>query len=1044
VPADEEVQAYVDYMKGQLDKKVKAEQAARVAELEKAAATAVAEEATKIEEVVFAPQVEIIAVEHFVSDEQVTIEEPPVVEIVEATAVVVPEIIEEIPATKPITDPLTIQGPRGVIVASTESPKDYLDYGVTMKVNSSRSGGFNASGTASVGLAIHPFFTFNAFSIGLQGYFLEAGSLTGWQSWDHTNITVPDFSGILKAYRSFIPIIDFVRYGSTGDTFYLNIDDFTPITFGNGLLVNEMNVSSGLDELRLGLYGQLNLKNFTSEFFWDDVYLTELASSRDQFGGVSFTFNPEGMVSFGLSTLLKVNTTTAPKLVAYPSFDVNVKIKDERRVRLGVFLSGATAIGISPFSLTSVYDGTKTKFEDKLPNFLVATGIDLETLDFDMRFEISVENSADKTLSKNFLNPTLYNGSRLVAIPIEKIHWNIGFNAAYSKDRFTAKALATVPISLTFNTILPTVADASINADVVGMSLQYTMKNNLEVSLGFRRVGFTTSLRSLFDFSSGWNTRLYDFFFEGKNTQPYASLSYQSGMLGISGEFSMMAEGSQFLPRFDLSSSITISTKSIEQITSFDPSITVFNKKTDNSKWSVGLTTFYTRVLRSSLSSNYLAIKPKVSYVSDMFAISFGPRILFNFESSLAPGSWYSHDDSAWYSFGSDYTALAGKIYDAASDIFGLIDHMKIGTEASAFHFQANRNLDVELGDLIRGVSSNEDGPFVSKLAAFGTYENKWLELSFFINDLSDMQLTAAMISISPFAKWKASLDLGLTSNIILGASLKRIDAFPSLGLAIPVIENEKLSVAVGGSFTTMLGYDTNPAVGFKQMLVTGTSGSIINDIDNYLLVGRVDLAFKDNFKTRFVAGIQEGVLSYGMFDSFYFRNQEFMNNGFNDEWTNPSTAGDPRSLFAGVSASLDYEKFDVDMEYIIPFSTSFAPQINDDKVSIKGSLDTSFALFEAGYAKKNFLGGVNTLITGPGAITSRIIGFLLDGTSQFHAGATIGQGPIELKASAAAIAQYQKGTAWNDAVALPATATTLSGVTIAPALTVQLNINLF
>ncbi|MDD3997589.1 MAG: 5'-nucleotidase C-terminal domain-containing protein, partial [Sphaerochaetaceae bacterium] len=61
VPADEEVQAYVDYMKGQLDKKVKAEQAARVAELEKAAAEAAAKKAAEEAAMKAAAEVAVVA-----------------------------------------------------------------------------------------------------------------------------------------------------------------------------------------------------------------------------------------------------------------------------------------------------------------------------------------------------------------------------------------------------------------------------------------------------------------------------------------------------------------------------------------------------------------------------------------------------------------------------------------------------------------------------------------------------------------------------------------------------------------------------------------------------------------------------------------------------------------------------------------------------------------------------------------------------------------------------------------------------------------------
>ncbi|PKL10236.1 MAG: hypothetical protein CVV52_19435, partial [Spirochaetae bacterium HGW-Spirochaetae-8] len=209
-----------------------------------------------------------------------------------------------------------------------------------------------------IGISINPFFSYNAFSIGMQAYFLTDGSLTSVSTWDFTNLDF-DFSSVLGGIRTALKFIDFIKYGSDGDVFHLVANDQTPISFGKKIMVNHMAIASGPFERNLGLYSKGGSGWWGYELFLDNVYLDNIVANdalSNQFGGLGLivTPNPNGYrFAIGLSSLFKINPAATTQLVAYPTLDLTFPIKNERKLQAEAYVSATTALNLFPFEFTT-------------------------------------------------------------------------------------------------------------------------------------------------------------------------------------------------------------------------------------------------------------------------------------------------------------------------------------------------------------------------------------------------------------------------------------------------------------------------------------------------------------------------------------------------------------------------------------------------------------------------------------------------------------------------------------------------------------------
>jgi len=782
------------------------------------------------------------------------------------------------------------------------------------------------------------------------------------------------------------------------------------------------------------------------ELFFDNLYLDNIAANdvlKNQFGGAGFiiTPNPNGyQFTIGLSSLFKINPASAVKFVAYPTLDLTFPITDERRLQVEAYLSASTALKLLPFDFTSIYNAGGVGLSQKFPNFLAAAGIDIGTLNWNFRFVGSLQNNTEGNLATDMLNSTLLSGKRLLANIGP--YFSLGAEVAHTSENLAVRAAYQLPIRLNLSGVVPLLSDAATSGDSASIELAYT-KDALELKLGMRRVGFLTSFSNLFDFSGGFSgfvANVTDFLVDGVNAQPYLSGRYTAGMFSVYGNLLVDLNG----PRIDLGAEIAVNNKSTvaSQMPTSDIGIPAdSSKKQDGLTISADIRSAYSRIFQVSPNGNYLFIKPVLTIAKDSFSLGLGPQLQLDLNDSLAPSGWYSHDDTSWYSFGSGYASTLGKIYDIATDTFNLIDHVRLGTKEDSAYLDISRNQIVSLGKLVNNLSTHTESPFENRLGLQAKTDGKIVDFDVIVNDLTDPQLGGFRVGITPFSTWKGELGISLVGNAFLSDALKRVDLFPSIDLDLPFVNGTELTAKAQVSFTTMLGYEYPTS--FDQMLVTGTSPSFFNNLDNYLITAGVGLE-SGAFTLLATAATQKGALSLGMFDEFHLRNRSFLLDAIDTEWTNP-TAGAGRTWVGAMELGWKSENLELSTSYQLPIAADFSSLLfNADKFSFNGSLKSSFADFTLGFTRKAFLPAAQDLLTGAGSIISRIKEFLFDGQSQLFASASTTQGPFDFFAKLSATARYQADSSWNGSTALPITAATLADVVVSPALTLGVGIALY
>lgn len=943
-------------------------------------------------------------------------EEP--VETAEVIVVAEDPSVEEI--VEPIDEALTIREPLGIVTSAAEASEDAFDWGVRTEFTFSRDGGVTSS-SEKMGLSIQPFFNHNAFSLGLQAFFLTEGSLFTPSTYTISNIR--DDAGVAGMISSALRFIDYIRYGQPGYPFYLLADDSTPISFGNRLMVNRLGVASGPYEEHLGLYSSAQFGNFKMELFADDLYLGNWLEGKEQTGGARLNYQIGSALSLGISSLLTADRNR--EINAYPALDLTWTIKNERRLRVDAFMGGATKISIDNFSFDTVFNSSGSSMSDMFPNFLLAGGLDVRTLSWNFRGALAVQNSQDPLVSYGSLNQTRYSGERLLDRNAG-IYYMVAVEGAYRGDRFGFSTSWDIPIDHDFSRIVP-IDGVSSTGDRFSAELNFTAKN-FQAAAGFRRVGMFTAIDNLFS-SGSLQSGIVEFVRSSnenlqKNSEPYVALRYSSGLFGIYGDLSLVnLSGTSYTPRINLGATVTVGKLAVAEAAELTPEDTVFGER---GTFSGSLKTAYTRAFVSAgTDTHYLTLKPTFSYTKgDAFSLGIGPHLTVD---SGDLTTLYAHDDSP-FGFGSTYSSTLGKVYDSVSDILSLIDHVTIGNEGDTFSLAISRDQEISMGPLVKRVSTKTDGILDSPLAMQAHLDTALIDIDLFMNDISEIQLGGARMGISPFSSYEAEIGLSAIGSLALSDSDKQLAVLPGIDVILPVLSKEKLSLDVSGSFVTMVGYEQGS--GFTQNFYDSTATNFLGRFDNYLFAGGLDLQMRD-INLGLDVAMHKGALSYGMFNSLYLRQQS----SILSDMDLSNTASTARGFTVGVNAGIEKERFSLIGSYTLPLSADFALDTTKDLLTVSGLLNLSWFDLELAYSRRGFSDALGTLFTGGATLGSRAKSFLFDTDSAISATVAVSQGPMTFSATASSLATFttDAGT-WNQQ--------RLSAVS--PALTLAVDINLF
>ena len=962
--------------------------------------------------------------------------EPIVAQVAEPVETAVVPIESTVAPPETVDDPLAIKQPLGIVGGPSAAPADSSDWGVSTTFTVSRDG-LGGTDNPMVGISINPFFNHNAFAVGLQAFFLTEGS---WFSPStYTLWNVRDESGTAALASTAMRFLDYIRYGQAGDGLYILADDSTPIAFGKRLLVNRLGVASGPYEERLGLYGSAQLGSLGLEVYADDLYLSDWLAGNAQSGGGRISYALSPAISLGLSSVFVADRSG--QMAAYPTFDFTWTIKNERRLRVESFVGMTTKLDLDNFSFDTVYDDTGSDLSDILPNFMFAGGIDIRTLQWDFRFAGAVQNNTnDPIVSFGSFNQTNYSGEQMLESNVG-IYYILGAEAGYRGEKLGLSGSWYLPIAQDLSRIIPLQADSSVLGDTLSVEATYSGMH-FEAAAGFRRVGFLTAFSNLFDFSGGFsgfltNTKAMIKGETGleKNAQPYIALRYRNGLFGIQADLAMAKTSpTSYVPRFNLGASVTVGKRALAQAS--DPSIaqSVFDGSPDEDQaFSVSgdISSAYTRAfVLGAADKDYLTIKPTISFTKgDSFSIGIGPKLALK----LQDMTLYSHDESP-FSFGSEYTSTLGKVFDSATDLLSLVDHVTIGTEGDRFSLAISDDQDITMGPMVRDISTRTDNTLQDVLALTAKFDTKRFDIDAFANNLTDLQLFGVRFGITPFKNYGGEFGLSALGNIDVRDTMNRVDLFPTIDVVLPLVDKESLSVEITGSFATMVGLDSDEY--FEQLFYT-SGGSFLSNFNNYLFHGGIGLE-AGAFTLGVDASMQKGALSYGMFNPLFIRERSTSPGSLlttlDSAWTGVGSA--PRSFTITGSTSWTKDSFGLEGAYLLPLSASLAPDTDNDLLTIKGSLDLSWFDLSLAYTRRGFASAFSTFLSDSSdSIVTRAKNFLVDNDSAIHATIGVTQGPMTFNATVSTLAEFTPDAgSWNGQ----------SIVATSPALTLGVDINLF
>jgi len=904
--------------------------------------------------------------EAVVEKEKVEVPETKVIEVVEP---------KEVEVAVKTDDAITIKQPLGIISAQETTTEGGLDWGVSATFNLTRDT-FNLGKNPLVGFSLNPFISYKNFALGLQGYFLTDGSLLSPSTYSFSSKL--DTSSTMKLLSSTLRFIDFVRYGEKDDSLFLLADGVTPISFGNRLIVDSLNVASGPYEEKLGFYLSAKIGLIGLETFFDNLYFDQWIGNETQTGGLRVSINPKGAFEFGLSSLIQ--SDLGSENVLYPALDFIWRIKNERKLGLELFGGIATRIGISDFTIKDLFDKDQTSLFEMFPNFLAAGGLDIRTLNWNLRLIAAAQNRthADNLLSLGSLNSTNYSGTDMIDTG-DGLHYQFGVETAYNNQKLGLEGSYYVPVNKDFTDFI-NIKGTTTTGDRFAVQGGYN-GNSFEAALGFRRVGLISAAKTLFTSSaSNILSNLKTFIYDGDDAQPYLSLTYKKGIYRLNGEVAVVDKK----PRINLSASVAVG----KNISALDPKEqqNLFGKIKTDDKLKIGasLDSAYTRLFfASGIDNNYLSLKPTVELSKgEKFAIGIGPRFTLGlYDLDFISGNNDSFD------FGTASSGALGIAYDIATDVFSLIDYVNIGTEGDKFRLNYGGNQTFNFGPLVKNLVSLNNQSMVETKALSAFIDTDVVKAQIFVNDMTKLQLGGFRVGFAPFKKYRMELGISALGNLEL-ADNSRIFMVPALDLKLPIVNSEKAKIALQTTVAASLGYDN----GFKQLLF-GDTGSVLEKFENFIVSANLNFTF-GKFCLDFEAALADGALSYGMFNSFYDRERSDSIEDAIDDAFDP-TASVGKTYSVGTTFGFNSNKFDLSANYTLDLNNSFIPQLDDGLLNLDAKIKFNWFDLTLSYNRNKFIGSIKNLISGSGSLVSRVKSFALNNDSSFGASVGFRQGPI-------------------------------------------------
>ncbi len=786
---------------------------------------------------------------------------------------------------------------------------------------------------------------FNGNPLDLSNWYRPRGNLL----WNFGGGAPYSFDLLTDIATDALSLIDYVTYGEEDDIFYLRIDDTTPLSFGHGTLLRELDPSIDAPYIRrAGFYQTLDTNYLDYELLIDDIAYARLYGAR-----VAITPIPN-LYPFSLGLFALADIDVSPTMIVMtPGIDLTFPI---------IINDTGTLDFITDAAVLMTYDGTTFAYDasfdasNGLQNFLVSAGFTGDsngltyTLLADYRrgnVEFNMFGTDYQWRRTDYLTPVLSDYSTNAATASLGTYGEL----SYESELISASLSYRLPFNA--DSFAPDLSQDRISADFsIGT-------DTIRGEVGFSQHGFIDSvMNSSFDLLT-------------KETQLHGALTYEQGPAAVTARYTQIADYDAddysvdgVIPVISIETTLNLGTvrnQAAQDALDVIPELS----ETPDMQQSAG--PFHMAVAAGTMdaidSDEYTAPYTTAALYPRLSIGSFDLGLQFSLATNGNPfstSSWYYEAGNTPWDIGS--TLLSTDFYSLRSsiiDILSLIDYIHLNTEDDLFFIRADdvSSLTLGHGTMISDLNTGIDKPFIDRTGFYTRLNTRVFDAEMVLNDLSNPQVLGVRLGISPIPDLypfeiglSGIMDLTFQDAANAGSSATQMLLVPGFDMTLPLIYTEKTEASFFSDINILMIVDE----GFK--LDSFYSGSLAFDsFYNYVATAGFDVDI-DRFSMTSYVAYQRGNLIPNMFGNDYAWRREAVYDLFS---TYSDGIDESRwvayTAFNYQNGILDLQTFfslDFDADFTIPWNlTSAADSPDALGIQARLHLDTIEASF--GYVKR-------------------------------------------------------------------------------------------
>ena len=358
-------------------------------------------------------------------------------------------------------------------------------------------------------LFLKPYVTYKSFALNLQSSVSTADFST------FTSNVTPLPAGSLAKISYGFKYISSLRFGYSSSPFFLALDN----NQYHSSLSDQYFAPRFGESAKLGLFNRIEMGSFSTNIYFDDLYLTNILATPSKYQVGSFALEyakAEGYrFSASLGTLAKIENSPSRVVNLYPHVNFLFPLVDVRTTQLSLLVS---ASGYLPVYPNVDFD----KFVDPalstlFPNYQLSAGLSLKQGPFSAKLLGSLREGENRNLLTSDLAYAIKTSYDSV--------FDIFAEAGFAGEHLNARLTVNLPFTNGF--ALASVTGESYQADFSQLTLSYKQKG-FTFSFGVQEVGISETINGILDGSNAFTT-----LFGGARATSFLSAGYSFGDLAI-------------------------------------------------------------------------------------------------------------------------------------------------------------------------------------------------------------------------------------------------------------------------------------------------------------------------------------------------------------------------------------------------------------------------------------------------------------------------------------------------------------------------------